>query len=152
VLEKLLEALRGGIVADEVLEDCQDVLAILHDPLEQRAKLRLADGFFVPLGKDSGGDLNVLPKLVGRMAAEEKAVEKRGFALRELEFLQSVFQRVGHSCHGRNRSLQIWLHASRVQAAKREIHAALRATPLLRGADGIPATGIFGPRTLDVGS
>src|ERR1700683_4309084 len=46
---KLLKPLRGGVVADKVLENCEDVLAILHDALEQRAKLRLAHGFLIPL-------------------------------------------------------------------------------------------------------
>ena len=57
---ELLEPLRGGIVADEVLEYGQDVLAILNNPLEQRAELRLAHGFLIPLGEDGGGDLNIL--------------------------------------------------------------------------------------------
>jgi hypothetical protein len=96
---ELLKPLRGCVVADEVLENGEHVLAVLDDPLEQRPELRLADGFLIPLGENGGGNLNVLSKLVRRMPAQKQSVKKRGFALRELELLQRLLQRVGHRRH-----------------------------------------------------
>jgi len=45
------------------------------------------------------------------MAAQKEAIEKRGFALRELEVLQSLVERVGMVAMA-NRSLQISMSAS----------------------------------------
>ena len=109
---KLLQALRSGIVAEEIFENGEDVLAILDDAFQNGAKLGLALGFAIPFGKHRGGDANVAAQFVGGMATKEKAVEKRGFALRELEVLQDLVERVGRSSHGRNRSLQISMSAS----------------------------------------
>jgi len=108
----LLQALRSGIVAEQIFENGQDVLAILDDAFQNRTKLGLAFGFAIPLREHRGGDADVAAQFVGGMAAQEKPVEKRGFALRELEVLQSLVERVGHSRHGRNRSLQISMSAS----------------------------------------
>ena len=109
---KLLQALRSGIVAEEIFENGEDVLAILDDAFQNRTKLGLALGFAIPLSKHRGGDANVAAQFVGGMATKEKAVEKRGFALRELEVLQSFVERIGRGRHGRNRSLQISMSAS----------------------------------------
>jgi len=109
---KLLQALRSGIVAEEIFENSQDVLAVLDDAFQNRTKLRLSLGFAIPFCEHRGGDANVAAEFVGGMAAKEKAIEKRGFALRELEVLQGLVERVGRSRHGRNRSLQISMSAS----------------------------------------
>jgi hypothetical protein len=113
VAGKLLQTLRSGIVADQVFEDGKNVLAVLHDAFENRAELRLALGFAIPLCEDSRGNANIAAKFVSRVTAQEEAVEKRGFTLRELEVLQSFIERIGRSRHGRNRSLQISASASR---------------------------------------
>ena len=84
---RLLQALRSGIVAEQIFKNCQDVLAILDDAFQDRTKFGLALGFAIPLGEHRGGDANVAAQFIGGMAAKEKAIEKRGFALRELEVL-----------------------------------------------------------------
>jgi len=66
------------------------VLAVADDSFQYWSQLRLAYGFFVPLRKYRGRDLNVLAQLIGGMSAQKKAVEKCGFALRELEVLQPL--------------------------------------------------------------
>lgn len=114
---ELLQALRGGIVAEQIFENGEDVLAVLDDAFQNRTKLGLALGFAIPLGEHGGGYANIAAQFVGGMAAKEKAIEKRGFALRELEVLQSLVERVGGSRHGRNRSLQISMSASSGGAA-----------------------------------
>ena len=81
-------------MADQVFKNCENVLAVTHNGFQYRTQLRLADGFFVPLGQDGGGDLDVLAQLVGGMPAQEQAVEKGGLALRELKILQPLFQRI----------------------------------------------------------
>jgi hypothetical protein len=114
---KLLQSLRSGIVAEQIFENGEDVLAVLDDAFQNRTKLRLALGFAVPLREHRGGDANVAAQFVSGMAAQEKAIEKRGFALRELEVLQGLIERVGLGRHGRNRSLQISMSASSGAAA-----------------------------------
>jgi hypothetical protein len=113
----LLQALHSGIVAEQIFENGEDVLAVLDDAFQNGTKLRLALGFAIPLGENRSGDANVAAQFVGGMAAKEKAIEERGFALRELEVLQGLVERVGRSRHGRNRSLQISMSASSGAAA-----------------------------------
>ena len=114
---KLLQALRGGIVAEQIFENCEDVLAVLDDAFQDRTKLGLALAFAVPFSEDCGRDANVAAEFIGRVATEKKTVEKCGFALRELEVLQSFVERIGRGRHGRNRSLQISMSASSGEAA-----------------------------------
>jgi hypothetical protein len=99
-------------VAEQIFENGEDVLAILNYAFQNGAKLGLALGFAIPLGENGGGYANVAAEFIGGMASQKEAVEKCGFALRELEVLQSFVERVGHSRHGRNRSLQISMSAS----------------------------------------
>jgi hypothetical protein len=108
----LLQTLRSGIVAEQIFENGEDVLAVLNDAFQDGAKLGLALGFAIPLCENGGGDANVASQFIGGMASQKEAVEKCGFALRELEVLQSLVERVGHGRHGRNRSLQISMTAS----------------------------------------
>jgi hypothetical protein len=108
-------------VAEEIIEDREDVLTVAKNLLESRAQLRLFYGLAIPFGKNGGWNLDIAAELLGRMAAQKETVEESGFALRELEVLQRLFprsagQRVGLSGHGRKGSLQIWTLASRVQA------------------------------------
>ena len=62
---QLLKFLRGGIVADQVLENCEDVLPVAQDTLEQGTQLRRVDGFFVPLSEHGGRNRNVAAQFVG---------------------------------------------------------------------------------------
>ena len=100
-LLQLLQFLRRGIVDDQIFKEGENMLAVLHDPLKHRPQLRLANGFLIPLREYCRWNGYVPAQLLGGMAAQEQAVKKCGFALRELEFLQHVFDRVGRSRHGR---------------------------------------------------
>jgi hypothetical protein len=123
-LRRLLKFLRGRVVADQIFEDREDMLAVADDALEDGTKFGLLDGFLVPLRENASGNLDVFSKFFRGMSTKKQAVEKRGFALREIEVLQSVFgsgYRVGARCHVRNRSLQIFVFASRLPGAKKEI-------------------------------
>jgi hypothetical protein len=118
---KLLKALFGSVVAEQIIENGEDVLAVAENLFQAGAQLRLFHGFAIPLGKHGGGNLDIAAQLLGRMAAQKETVEKGGFTLRELEVLQRLFhrsagQRIGLSGHGRKGSLQIWTLASRAQA------------------------------------
>jgi len=97
----LLKFLGGGVVADQIFKDGQDVLSIADDGLQDGPELGLAHRFTVPLSENRCGDLDVLAQLFGRMATQEQAVKKRGLTLRELEILQRLLQRVCLSRHGR---------------------------------------------------
>ena len=87
---ELLQTLGGGVVADQIFENREDVLPVLNHTFQNRTKLRLALRFPVPLGKDCSRDADVAAQLVGRVTAEEEAVEKCRLSLRELEVLQGV--------------------------------------------------------------
>ena len=71
----VLQTLRSGIVAEQIFENRQDVLAVLDDAFENRPKLRLAFGFAIPFGEHGGGDADVAAEFVGGMAAQKEAVE-----------------------------------------------------------------------------
>ena len=95
----LLQSLLLGIVADEIFKNGEDVPAVAHDAFEKRPQGRLAHRFAVPLREDRGGHSNVAPEFIGGMAAQKEPVEKRGLALRELEVLQWVVERIGLGRH-----------------------------------------------------
>jgi hypothetical protein len=105
-------------VADQIFENGEDVLSILHDFFKDGPQLGSADGFLVPFGENRGGDLDIAAQFFGGMAAQKKAVEKSGFTLRELKVEQRLFDRVGDGGHDRNRSLPISLLRSSVHGAK----------------------------------
>ena len=86
----LLKFLGCGIVANQIFKDCQDVLAVADDGLEYRTKLRLSHSLAVPFSENRRGNLNILSKFFGRMAAQEQAIKKSGLALRELKILQHL--------------------------------------------------------------
>jgi hypothetical protein len=87
---ELLKFLGGGVVADQIFKDGQDVLSIADDGLQDGTKLGLAHRFAVPFSENRCGDLNVLAQLFGRMATQEQAVKKRSLTLRELEIIQRL--------------------------------------------------------------
>ena len=96
---KLLKSLRSRVVADEVLKNRQHMAPILDDPLEQRPQPGFANRFPIPLCKHCRRNSDISAKLVCRMAAQKKPIEKRRFALRELKILQRVFYRVWQGRH-----------------------------------------------------
>src|SRR2546422_2532812 len=74
--ERLLQAVYPRVVADQGLENGQDVAAVLDYPLEHAAQARLALRFAVPFGKNSGRDLDVAAQLFRRVAAQKQPIEK----------------------------------------------------------------------------
>ena len=68
-LTELLQFLRGGVVANQIFEDSQDVLSVLHDFFEHGAKFRGAHGFLIPFREYRSGDLDVPAQFFGGMAA-----------------------------------------------------------------------------------
>lgn len=117
---ELLDFLRGGVVPDQVFKNGEHVAAIFDDAFEHRAEVRLALTFTVPLGEDGGGNGDVAPQFLGGVPAQEQTVKKCGFALRKLEILRGLVQRIGLSCHVEKGSLQISASPSRVLAAQNE--------------------------------
>src|SRR2546426_4823500 len=104
--ERLLQAMYPRVVADQGLENGQDVPAVLDYPLEHAAQARLALRFAVPLGKNSGRDLDVAAQLFRRVAAQEQPVEKGRLALRKLEVALAIIRGCGNRKHSqRKRSL-----------------------------------------------
>lgn len=70
-LRELLKLLRGGIVADQVFEDSEHVLAILYDAFENRPQLRLANRLAVPFREDRWRHLYIASQFFRRMSAQE---------------------------------------------------------------------------------
>lgn len=66
---ELLKFLCRGVVPDQILENCQDVLPITANTLESRPELRLNSRFFVPFRKDRSRNSDVAAQFVRRMAA-----------------------------------------------------------------------------------
>jgi hypothetical protein len=95
----LLKALFLGIVANQIFENGEDMLAIAHDAFQQGTQRRLALRFAVPFGEHRCGHGNVAPKFLGGMTAQEQPIKKRRLSLRELEVLQWVVERAGHGRH-----------------------------------------------------
>ena len=58
-------------MANQVFENCEHVLPVLHYFLKDRTKLRSTHGFFIPLRQYGGWDLYVAAQFVGRMAAQK---------------------------------------------------------------------------------
>lgn len=92
-----METLRFGVETEERIEDGEDVAAVFEDALEDGTLLWFLGGFLVPFGEDCGRNSDVGAELLRRMAAQEQAVEERGFALREIEIVLRLF---GHSRQG----------------------------------------------------
>jgi hypothetical protein len=86
-VERLLNALRVTVRTHQGFENGQDVTAIIHHARKNITKLRIAFRLAVPFGQNHGGHLNVSPQLVGGITAQEQAVEKSGFTLREVEIV-----------------------------------------------------------------
>ena len=99
----LLEGLAGGIVIYEGIENCQDMAAILDDALKDSPQLRLARRLFIPFRQDRSRNPNILPQLLGRMAAQKEPIEESSLALRKFKVAKRLIrrgrQRVGLSRH-----------------------------------------------------
>jgi hypothetical protein len=81
----LLNALLLGVPPDQGVENGQDMAAVFDHAVEDVAEFGVALGVAVPLDHDGLRHFDVAAKLFGRMPAQEQAVEKRGFPLRECE-------------------------------------------------------------------
>ena len=71
----LLQALRSGIVAEQIFENGQDVLAVLNDAFQNRTKFGSLGPRRSHSGEHRGGDANIPAEFVGGVAAQEKAAE-----------------------------------------------------------------------------
>ena len=71
--------------ADQGVEDGEDVPAVFEHARENITKLGFALGFAMPLGQNSGRNLDVLAQFVRGMPAQEQSVEKCRFPLRILQ-------------------------------------------------------------------
>src|SRR5947209_17634933 len=103
--ERLLQAVYPRVVADQGLENGQDMPAVLDYPLEHAAQARLALRFAVPFGKNSGRDLDVAEQLCRKVAEQKQPTEKSCPALRKHEFPLATVRGYGNRKHSqRNRS------------------------------------------------
>jgi hypothetical protein len=72
----LLNALFLRVPANQRIEDREDVPPIFDHPVENVAELGVAFGVAMPLQHDGLRHLDIPPELLGRMAAQEQAIEK----------------------------------------------------------------------------
>lgn len=91
----LLDALAGEVVADQVIEDGQDVTPVTDHFFQHRPEPRLVLRFAVPFGQNDGRHFDILAQLIRRVAAQKEAIEKGRFPLRELKILQRIFRGTG---------------------------------------------------------
>src|SRR3989442_14687376 len=73
--ERVLQAVYPRVVADQGLENGQDVAAVLDYPLEHAAQAPLALRFAGPFWKNSRPGLDVAAQLFPRIAARKQPVE-----------------------------------------------------------------------------
>ena len=89
--------------ADERVKDGEDMAAVFEHARENVAQLGFTLGFAVPLGKNRGGNLDVLAEFFRGMPAQEQAVEKCRFPLRILQIHSDFGRQVGsHRRHRKN--------------------------------------------------
>ncbi len=86
----LLNALGLAIRTHQGIKNDQHVAPIIHHARENITELRVMLRFAVPFGEDSRGDLDVPSQLIRRITAQEEAIEKRGFPLREVEIVHEI--------------------------------------------------------------
>src|SRR6266849_550926 len=84
---RLLKALRLRVVADQGLEDGQDVPPVFHHALEHIAEAGLALRLAVPTGQHGGRHFDVAAQLLSRVTPQEQPVKKGRLALRELQLV-----------------------------------------------------------------
>jgi hypothetical protein len=113
--KRLLNSLLGSVATDQVFKNCQHMSTVFNDPLEHRAKVRLALAFSVPFGQYGRGNGDVPSEFLRFVPAQEKPVEKSRFALRKLEILQHFLDRIGLRAHIGKGSLQVSALPSRVR-------------------------------------
>jgi hypothetical protein len=103
-----LNALWLSIGAYKGVEDGEDVPTVVHHARKYISKLRIPFCLSMPLGENHGGDFDISPQFVRGMAAQEQAVEKGGFTLREVEIMHDF---------GRN---ELWHRGHRENAVYRK--------------------------------
>jgi hypothetical protein len=82
---RLLDALLLSVPANQGVEDRQNMAAVFDHAVEDVAEFGVTLSVAVPLQQNGLRDLNVAPELFGRVAAQEKAIEKGRFPLGECE-------------------------------------------------------------------
>src|SRR5246127_254611 len=102
----LLDAMVLYFGADQGVEDGEDVPAVFEHARENIPKLGFALGFAMPLGQNSGRNLDVLAQFVRGMPAQEQSVEKCRFPLRILQIHSDFGRQVGG--HGRHRKNAVY--------------------------------------------
>jgi hypothetical protein len=86
-------------VADQRIENCEDVAAVINHALEDVLHAGLAFRLAMPAKENVRGNFDVPAKLFSGMSAEEEAVEERGFALGEVELPLEVITENGRCPH-----------------------------------------------------
>ena len=101
--QSLLQALPGGIVVYEGIENRQNMSPVLNHPLKHRPQFRLASSLFIPFRQHRSRDSNVLPQLLRGMAAQKEPIKESSLALRKFEVAKRLircgWQRVWLSRH-----------------------------------------------------
>jgi hypothetical protein len=77
----LLHALFLGVPPDQGIEDGEDVAPVFDHAVENISQFRVALGVAVPLQQYRGRHFDIAAELLGRMAPQEQAIEKRRFPL-----------------------------------------------------------------------
>jgi hypothetical protein len=102
-MEPLLNAQLLVIGTDERIEDSQNVAAVIHHARENVSQVRVAFGFAMPFGQDRGWNFDIPAQLIGGVAAQEQAVEKRCLALREVKIVRDFGRsELWHGGHKKN--------------------------------------------------
>src|SRR6267143_2955621 len=85
--EPLLNAKLLVVGTDERIKNGQNVAAVIHHPRENVTQIGVTLCFAMPFGQDRGWNVDIAAQLIGGVAAEEQAVEKRRLTLREVEIV-----------------------------------------------------------------
>jgi hypothetical protein len=122
--EVLLHALGVGLGVDQSLEDGEHVAAVFDQSRENVAKGRLALGHAMPFEQHRLGNFNVAAELFGGVPTQEQAVEESRLALREVEVVLGLFDRLGCGWYSRvGIGLHLHLHLKTEKAVYRKFSA-----------------------------
>ena len=102
----LLDAMVLYFGANQRVEDGEDVPAVFEHARENITKLGFALGFAMPLGQNSGRNLDILAQFVRGMPPQEQSVEKCRFPLRILQIHSDFGRQI--SRYGRHRENAVY--------------------------------------------
>jgi hypothetical protein len=80
-------------VIDERIENCEDVAAVFDYAFQNGPQFRLASSLFIPFRQHCGRDSDILPQLLGGMAAQKEPVEESSLALGKFEVAKRLIRR-----------------------------------------------------------